>query len=112
MPGWSTLDPKFDASSAFSIGSNGAPDGVSPGESVVLRYALQSGKTFPDVMAALNLGFTNPDPTAPRNSIRIGLHVQDIGAESDSLILTPIPASVILGILGMGVVGIKLRKYA
>jgi hypothetical protein len=32
--------------------------------------------------------------------------------KQDQLYLTPIPASVILGILGMGVVGIKLRKYA
>lgn len=32
--------------------------------------------------------------------------------KQDQLYLTPIPASVILGILGMGVVGLKLRKYA
>jgi hypothetical protein len=32
--------------------------------------------------------------------------------KQDQLYLTPIPASVILGILGLGVVGIKLRKYA
>jgi len=112
MPGWSTLDPKFDASSAFTVGSNGAQDGVSPGESLVLRYTLQSGKTFDDVIAALNLGFTNPGPTAPRNSLRIGLHVQDLGQDSDSLILTPVPASVVIGMLGICVAGLKLRKYA
>ena len=32
--------------------------------------------------------------------------------KQDQLYLTPIPASVILGILGMGVVGLKLRKFA
>ena len=32
--------------------------------------------------------------------------------KQDQLYLTPIPASVILGILGLGVVGVKLRKYA
>ena len=37
MPGWSTLNPKFYSSSAFTVGSNGAADGVSPGESLVLR---------------------------------------------------------------------------
>lgn len=30
----------------------------------------------------------------------------------DQLYLTPIPASLILGLLGLGVVGLKLRKYA
>ena len=57
MPGWSTLDPKFYSSSAFSVGSNGAPDGVSPGESVVLRYMLHSGKTITDVINAIHVGF-------------------------------------------------------
>ncbi|MHC4351549.1 MAG: hypothetical protein ACYS0H_02415 [Planctomycetota bacterium] len=112
MPGWSTLDPKFYASSGFSVGSGGAPDGVSPGESVVLRYILQSGKTFDDVITALNLGFTNPDPTVPRDSLRIGLHVQDIGQESDSLILTPVPGAWVLGMLGLGIAGVKLRRHA
>ena len=32
--------------------------------------------------------------------------------KQDYVVKTPIPASVILGILGMGVVGLKLRKYA
>lgn len=112
MPGWSTLDPKFYASSAFTVGSKGAPDGVSPGESLVLRYTLQPGKIFADVITALNLGFTNPDPTVPRDSLRIGLHIQDIGEESDSLILTPVPGAFLLGLLGMGVAGMKLRKFA
>lgn len=112
MPGWATLNPKFDATSAFTIGSNGAPDGVSPGESLILRYTLQSGKTFGDVISALHLGFTNPDPTDPRNSLRIGLHIQDIGQESDTLILTPVPGAWILGMLGLGIAGIKLRKHA
>jgi hypothetical protein len=116
MPGWSTLDPKFYASSAFSVGSSGAPDGVSPGESVVLRYALHSGKTINDVLNAIHVGF---DPSTyyvggswTQDHIRIGLHVQDIGQESDSLILTPAPASVIIAMLGICVAGIKLRKFA
>jgi hypothetical protein len=108
------VDPVFYASSAFSVGAGGAPDGISPGESVVLRYMLQSGKTFPDVISALNLGFTNPDPTVPRDSLRIGMHVQDVGIYSDTFILTPVPPSVIIGLLGLGagVIGLKLRKFA
>jgi hypothetical protein len=118
LPGWETLDPPFDATSDFSVDSN-PPQllarGVNPGESLGLLYTLQSGGNFADVIAALGLGVTNPDPEAPRDSLRIGLHVQGIGPndEGDSFILmTPIPASVVLGILGLGVAGWKLRKYA
>lgn len=34
------------------------------------------------------------------------------GLKQDQLYLTPIPASVVLGMLGLGVVGLKLRKFA
>ena len=30
----------------------------------------------------------------------------------DYVVMTPIPPSVVLGLLGFGVVGLKLRKYA
>jgi hypothetical protein len=118
MPGWSTLNPQFYSNSGLTVGSNGAPDGVSPGESLVLRYALQSGKTFPDVLRAIGVGF---DPSTyyvggiwTEDHIRIGLHIQDVGQDSDTFILTPVPPSVIIGILGMGVsvAGLKMRKFA
>ena len=47
------------------------------------------------------------------NTIRIGLRVQRTGLdgeESDSLILVPVPAAVILGLLGLGAAGLKLRR--
>ena len=47
-----------------------------------------------------------------QDHIRIGLHVQDLGGESDTLILTPVPGAWILGVLGLSVAGIKLRKHA
>jgi len=36
----------------------------------------------------------------------------DYGRKQDQLYLTPIPGAAILGILGLGVAGLKLRKYA
>jgi len=36
----------------------------------------------------------------------------NIGMLLDNVSVVPVPAAVILGILGLGVVGIKLRKYA
>jgi hypothetical protein len=32
--------------------------------------------------------------------------------ELSSVIFVPVPAAVLLGILGLGAVGVKLRKYA
>lgn len=116
LPGWSTVDPKFYTTSLFSVNTNnGSNDGINPGESLGLLYTLQLDKTFDDVMDALFLGMTTPDTTIPRDSLRIGLHIQDVGMDgeySDTLILTPIPPSVMLGMLGMGIAGLKLRKYA
>jgi hypothetical protein len=70
--------------------------------------------------------FTDQDPGIDPWGLTIGNvrilniwkpnHINDFSSrryrKQDQLYLTPIPASVILGILGMGVVGIKLRKYA
>ena len=117
LPGGATLDPAFSATAALSVDSESPikANGVNPGESLGLLYTLQSGKDFNSVITALNLGFTNPDPTAPRNSLRIGLHVQGTGENenySDSFILTPVPGAFLLGMLGLGVAGVKLRKFA
>ena len=46
LPGGKGLDPKFEATSAFSVDVQGVEPGVSPGESVTLRYDLQSDQTF------------------------------------------------------------------
>jgi len=67
--------------------------------------------TFDDVIAAIGLGLTDP---LNENALRIGIHVISIGdnEESDAFIMTPVPGAVLLGMLGLGVAGIKLRKYA
>ena len=119
LPGAATLDPDFDATSAFTVDSeNGSPgtlaNGVGPGESLGLLYTLQFGKDFGDVITAIELGFTNPDPEEPRESLRISLHVQGIDGltddDSDSFILTPEPASLLLGSIGIGMVIARCRK--
>jgi hypothetical protein len=76
--------------------------------------------SFGDVINALNVGF-NPYPTNYTGTgsfdgwelpnLRIGIKVQGIGDYSDTYILTPIPPSVIIGLLGVGVAGMKLRKF-
>ena len=131
LPGGNTVSPPFVTSGStlnhFSADANpGAANGVHPGESVGIAFDLINGMTFTDVISSINVGF---DPTTYYTgsglydgwtlpSLRIGVHVQGIDDgpwgpdKSDTYILTPVPASVIIGMLGICVAGIKLRKYA
>ena len=101
----------------FAVDATSAPSkkGVNPYEAVGIVFDIGSN-TFTDVIAALNQGFTGPIVSG--ESLRIGIHVISIGAigeedgDSDTFILTPVPGAVILGILGLGVTGLKLRKFA
>jgi len=115
FPVGGTLVPPFKTTAHFWATKDQSIDnGVNPVEKVGIVFDLESTKTFADVITAINLGFTNPNPGG-NTSIRIGVHVQNLPpetAQSDSFILTPIPASVILGVLGLGVAGLKLRKFA
>jgi hypothetical protein len=129
LPGGNSLIPPFQTTQDFSADSLSNPNniitnGAGPGETVGIVFDLKLKSAteyynFNDVIAAINLGFTNPWDT---DSLRIGIHTQNLPGYdlsgnltqtdgSESFVLTPIPASVVLGILGMGVVGIKLRKY-
>ncbi len=116
MPGWNLLDPDFQTTAAFSVDSetpHPIVNAISPGESLGLLYTLQFDKTFDDILTALSLGMTDPAPNAG-TSLRIGLFVQNLGenGEFSDTFITPIPTSVVLGMLGLGVVGLKLRKFA
>ncbi len=109
LPSGSTVG--FFADGALSAQRTSAPSGgVDVGEYVALLYNIAGGKTFADVISALNLGATGVD------ALRIGLHVQQIpfgtGTTSDSFVNTPVPGAVILGLLGLGIAGWKMRRFA
>jgi hypothetical protein len=127
LPGGNTVDPDFvtstDTGHFSTDNDSGAINGVHPGESVGIQFDLIGGNTFADTIDALNVGF-NPSTYYTGSglfdgwtsaNLRIGVHVQGIGDNgefSDTLILTPIPPSMIIGMLGICVAGLKLRKYA
>jgi len=123
FPEGGTLSPPFQTTAHFWSTANGSIiNGVNPGEQVGIVFDLKGSNTFVDVITAINLGFTNPNPGGD-TSLRIGVHVQNLPGYdqsgnwtqtdgSDSFILTPVPGAVLLGILGMGVAGLKLRRYA
>jgi len=121
----------FSTTAAFSVDTvnPGPQNGIGPGQSLGLLYTLQSGLTYTDVITALDGGFEDPDPTTffPKNhpqegqidhagtTLRVAVHVSNIGDDgddSDTFLLTPVPTSVFLGMLGLGAAGIKLRRWA
>jgi hypothetical protein len=92
------------ASVVFSADSDsGDPgvmtNGVNPGESLGIQFALASGKSFAEVIATLDEGSTV-----------VGIHVQSFGhSGSESFVNVPLPPSVLL--LGSGLVGLGLRGF-
>jgi len=115
LPGGENLEPPFTGENTTALFSAQESEGgnwaaVDPGESLGILFDLVEGADFADVIAAIGLGFTDP---LAAGSLRIGIHVQEIGgANSDSFILTPVPGAAILGLLGLGIAGWKLRRFA
>lgn len=117
LPGGNSLSPQF--TEAFTASrAPGAANGVDPGETVAVIYNLISGKTFADVISALN-----------DESLRVGIHVTSFGffpgdtvdRGSESFIVAPLngpppdvvipaPSAVILGGLGLTMVGLRQRR--
>ena len=118
LPGGNTLTPKFVEDFGFDKAGNEST-GVNPGESLGIKFTLPDSMLFADVITALNAGIG--DPTPATGTLRVGIHVGSIGSDgdSDAFVLTPPPAvhtplagAFLLGMLGLGTVGLKLRRFA
>jgi len=119
LPNGNNATPPFETTQGFSADSKNTGSGVDiSGESVGILFNLdqipesENYYTLADVIAAIYQGFDDPTEEL---SLRIGIHVRSIGegsGYSQSYILTPVPGAVILGLLGLGAVGLKLRKFA
>ncbi len=112
LPGGNTI--------GFSVSPRGAaadsdtpiqPMGVNPGEWVKLIWSLASGKTYADVLAALNFGGDRA------GSMRIGIHVQGFSnGGSESFVNStppapvPVPAAGLLLAAGLGAMGVMRRR--
>jgi hypothetical protein len=99
LPGYDTTGVVYSADSdSPNVPANGI--NKSP-ESLQYVFNLYSGRTFASLLEGLRDG-----------DFAIGFHVQSIGTSgySDSYITTPIPGAVLLGLLGLGAAGLKLRR--
>lgn len=120
LPSGNNLTPAFETD--FWVGATAgaggvAGRGVNPGEYVQIKF--NPGTSYAGFLAALYLGAG--DPTAEEGTLRVGIHVQQLidpagGQTSDTFVLTPpvapAPAAMMLGMLGLGTVGWRLRRFA
>jgi len=112
----------FDATSLYSADADPSPisNGIAVGEYLAIEFEFVD-ITYSELIQAIYEGFENGFAD---NTLQIGLHAQNLpgydtklgywtetGA-SDSFIMTPVPGAAILGLLGLGVAGIKLRKHS
>lgn len=126
LPGGNTIG--FQTTAGFSADSDPPvqPNGVNPGEQLWVLFNLQSGKTFVNVIQALEGVLQEP---AGVNALRVGLHVQGFsngdslsfvnqeGGAGSAQVLTPVPLPAALplllaGLLPLGAVVRRRKKTA
>lgn len=105
LPGGNEADPSFQVTpgllASADAGRGGVPEhGVNPGEWVEILMNLSDGHVIEDVLAGIHSG-----------ALRIGLHVIGFaGGGSESFVIVPAPGAALLGLMGLGAAGLKLRK--
>jgi hypothetical protein len=92
LPNNGSANPDFEVSAGFAADSDPAvqPNGIAPGERMVIVFNLINGQTFANTIAALNTGLSldpNIDADLQPTNLRIGLHVQGYAnGQSESFI--------------------------
>ncbi|MHC4298053.1 MAG: hypothetical protein ACYS7Y_12190 [Planctomycetota bacterium] len=107
LPAANNVSPPFETTEGFSFDSDPPvqPNGVNPGETLGLLFDLQSGQGYADLLGQLGDA-----------SLRIGIRVQGFacgGSEAfvNNVIPVPVPGALLLGVFGLSIAGVKLRKY-
>lgn len=106
LPGNNNASPPFNGTLALAADTNPpvGPNGVnSASEWLTISLNLLTGKTFSDVLTSLSSG-----------TLRLGLHVQQIGSGSDSFVNNPpsaVPVPAALPLFGTALVGIAALRF-
>lgn len=102
LPGGKLLDPAFETTDEFSIGTDSPPpkNGVNPGEWATITFDLINGGTPEDVIGQLNSG-----------SLRIGAHIIALPDDlTGSAVTAPEPGTLMmLGTAGLWIFTRKRR---
>lgn len=104
LPGYTGAWTTFFASDADSKGidGSGVDDGDPTGEWLSIRFDITGlGYDYDQAIADIKSG-----------TLLMGLHVIGFADGESESFITPIPPSVIIGMLGMVIAGMKLRKFA
>ena len=94
LPAAENADPDFNTTAGFSADSNppSQPNGVNPGETLGILFALQASQDYFDVLDELADG-----------RLRIGIHVQGFASGgSESLVNAPLPEPGTFALLALG----------
>lgn len=102
LPGGNLLSPAFQTTAGFSADSNPPvqPNGVNPGEQVIITFNLIGGQTFADTITAMN---------TPGDHLRVGIHVQGFTSGGSESFATPAPGALAL-LAGLGAFQSRRRR--
>ena len=102
LPAGNLASPPFQTTAGFNADSNPPtqPNGVNPGELLGIRFTLQAGQDFDDVLSELGDG-----------TLRIGIHVQGYATGgSESFVNEPLPEPATFGLLGLGAAALAFAR--